>query len=329
MDAPQDKAESLSLSLLPAWVMGLKACACARLDGEGRILEANAGFLAAVGDALLARLRPDLGQLRASATGPGGLVYEGLLEIGGESEFTHAYVGRVWCTPEGFFVVAEVDIAAFETLSQELAASRKQADELKRLLNRRSHALHDALEELAQMKNLDTLTGLPNRAALDRRMEEEIRRWDRSRRPLALLLMDIDDFTRINEDYGREAGDEILGHIATLAKQAVRGVDLVARFGGQEFALLLPETNEMGALIVAERLRMELENQLILPVLEPITVSFGAATYLGGESRAEFYARAWRALKASKAHGKNCITLAGVVAECDHLYRGGRPPAPV
>jgi diguanylate cyclase (GGDEF)-like protein len=198
-------------------------------------------------------------------------------------------------------------------------------DEVRRQLTRRSHALQSALEEIADLKQQDAVTGLAHRVVLDQRMEEEIKRWERSRRPLALLLMDIDNFSRINEDYSREAGDEILGHVANLVKQAVRSVDLAVRYGGQEFAILLPETNEMGALIVAERLRMDLESQLLLPVLETLTASFGAATFLAGEPREEFYARAWRALKHSKSSGKNCVTMAGVVAECDHLYHGGAP----
>jgi diguanylate cyclase (GGDEF)-like protein len=144
-------------------------------------------------------------------------------------------------------------------------------------------------------------------------MEEEIKRWERSRRPLALMLMDMDGFTKINADYGREVGDEVLKHVATVVMQAVRSVDVAVRYGGQEFAILLPETNEMGALIVAER----------LPVLEPATASFGVAIYLSGEQREELYARAWRALKHAKAHGKNAITMAGVVGECDHLYQSG------
>ena len=137
------------------------------------------------------------------------------------------------------------------------------------------------------------------------------------------MLMDMDGFTQINADYGREVGDEVLKHVATVVMQVVRSVDVAVRYGGQEFASLLPETNEMGALIVAERLRMELEGQIMLPVLEPATASFGVAIYLSGEQREELYARAWRALKHAKAHGKNAITMAGVVGECDHLYQSG------
>ena len=316
------------LFILPPWLKDFRAIAVALLSEEGQIIEANEGFLSTLagleeGTPASVFIEPSFALLRASPAQADGLVYEGLLRLGAPEGPQRSLAGRVYRMNRALFVAAEMDISAFEEQGQELAKTRQELDEVRRVLTRRGHALQQALEEIAQLKRLDTVTGLANRAVLDQRMEDEIRRWERSRRPLALLLMDIDDFTAINENYGREVGDEILGHIATLVKQAVRGVDLAVRYGGQEFALLLPETNEMGAIIVAERIRMELEGQLILPVLEPITASFGAATYIGGESRAEFYARAWRALKHSKSHGKNCVTMAGVVAECDHLYQGG------
>lgn len=313
--------------LLPPWLRELRAVALALLSEDGQIIEANEGFLATLaglteGTPTAGFIEPGFSLLAASPAQGDGLVYQGLIRLGAPEGPQRAFAGRVYRVNTLLFLVAEMDISAFEATNAELAQTKKELDEVRRVLTRRSHALQQALEEIAQLKRLDTVTGLANRAVLDQRMEDEIRRWERSRRPLALLLMDIDNFTAINENYSREVGDEILGHIATLLKQAVRGVDLAVRYGGQEFALLLPETNEMGAIIVAERIRMELESQLILPVLEPVTASFGAATYIGGESRAEFYARAWRALKHSKSHGKNCVTMAGVVPECDHLYQG-------
>lgn len=318
---------SAAFGLLPPWLRNFRSVAVALLSDEGHVVEANEGFLMTLGDsgedtAGARFLEPSFALLRSSPTQADGLVYEGLIRLGAPDGPQRSLTGRIWRVNSMLFLAAEMDISAFEAIDADLAKAHKELDDVRRILTRRSHALQQALEEIAQLKRLDMVTGLANRAVLDQRMEEEIRRWERSRRPLALLLMDIDNFSSINENYSREVGDEVLGHVATMLKQAVRGVDLAVRYGGQEFALLLPETNEMGAIIVAERIRMELASQLILPVLEPLTASFGAATYLGGEGRAEFYARAWRALKHSKSHGKNCVTMAGVVAECDHLYQG-------
>ena len=321
---------STPFAILPGWLKDFRSLAVALISDEGRIIEANAGFLMTLaglteGTPTANFIDPSFHLLRHSPPQADGLIYQGLIRLGAPEGAQRSFSGRVYRMNQMLFVAAEMDISAFENMNSELDNTKRELDEVRKQLTRRSHALQEALEEIAELKRMDVVTGLANRTVLDQRMDEEIKRWERSRRPLALLLMDIDNFSRINEDYSREVGDEILGHIATIAKQAVRSVDLAVRYGGQEFALLLPETNEMGALIVAERLRMDLESQMILPVLEPLTASLGAATFLAGEKREEFYARAWRALKHSKTHGKNCVTMAGVVAECDHLYQGGMP----
>jgi diguanylate cyclase (GGDEF)-like protein len=323
---------SAPFAILPGWLKDFRSFAVALISDEGRIIEANEGFLMTLaglteGTPTANFIDPSFNLLRHSPPGADGLIYQGLIRLGAPDGAQRSFFGRVYRMNQMLFVAAEMDISAFENMNTELDKTKRELDEVRKQLTRRSHALQDALEEIAQLKRMDVVTGLANRVVLDQRMDDEIKRWERSRRPLALLLMDVDNFSRINEAYSREVGDEILGHIATIAKQAVRSVDLAVRYGGQEFALLLPETNEMGALIVAERLRMDLESQLILPVLEPITASFGVATFLAGEQREEFYARTWRALKHSKHHGKNCVTMAGVVAECDHLYQGGMPQA--
>ena len=323
---------SSPLAILPAWLKDFRAIAVALIADDGHIVEANEGFLmtlAGIGEGFSTAnfIDPRFNLLRPSpAAQPDGLIYHGLLTLGAPEGAQRAFSGRVYRMNQMLFVAAEMDISAFEQLNEEIAKLKKEVNDVRRQLSKRNHALQAALEEITELKRYDTVTGLPHRVILDLRMEEEIKRWERSRRPLALVLMDMDNFDRLNAEYGRDVGDEVLKHAATLIKQAVRTVDVAVRYGGQEFAILLPETNEMGALIVAERMRMDLEGQLILPLLEPITASFGVAIYLSGEQREELYARAWRALKHAKAHGKNAITIAGVVGECDHLYQSGTPP---
>lgn len=316
------------LAILPTWLKDFRAIAVALISEEGRIVEANEGFLmtlAGISEGFTTAnfIEPSFNLLCHSPVQANGLIYHGLLTLGAPEGVKRTFSGRVYRMNQMLFIAAEMDIAAFEQIHDENEKLKKELDDVRRQLSKRNHALQAALEEITELKQHDTVTGLPHRVILDMRMEEEITRWERSRRPLALLLMDIDDFGKINADYGRDVGDEVLKHIATLLKQAVRTVDVAVRYGGQEFAILLPETNEMGALIVAERMRMDLSDQLILPLLNPISASFGVAIYLSGEQREELYARAWRALKHAKAHGKNAITIAGVVSECDHLYQGG------
>ena len=315
---------------LPAWLKDFRAIAVALISEDGRIVEANEGFLMTLtgiseGFSTANFIEPSFNVLRYGPIQDNGLIYQGLLTLGAAEGAQHTFSGRVYRMDQMLFIAAEMDLAAFEKIQEENDKIKKELDDVRRQLSKRNHALQAALEEITVLKQFDPVTGLPHRVVLDLRMEEEITRWERSRRPLALLLMDLDNFTKLNAEYGRDVGDEVLRHIATLLKQAVRTVDVGVRYGGQEFAILLPETNEMGALIVAERMRMDLASQLILPLLEPLTASMGVAIYLSGEQREELYARAWRALKHAKAHGKNAITMAGVVSECDHLYQGGMP----
>ena len=319
------------LGFLPHWIHEFRSIAVALLADDGRIIDANQGFFMTMeglgeGHTTANFVEPSFAALRQMSTGPGGLLYHGLITLGAADGIKRSYSGKVFRVNQMLFVAAELDIAAFETLNTEVEHLNIQLEDIRRQLVRRNQMVQQLQEELDQLKQKDTLTGLPDRRKLNAKMGEEIARWERYRRPLALLLLDLDNFTALNQSYGRDVGDEVLKHVGTVLNQTVRSLDLVVRYGGQEFAILLPETNEMGSLIVADRMRMELSGQLILPVLEPVTASFGVAVLQQGETQDEFAARAWRALKFSKSQGKNCITMAGVVEECDHLYQSDVKP---
>ncbi|MDO9190596.1 MAG: GGDEF domain-containing protein [Sulfurimicrobium sp.] len=314
-------------AFIPSWIDPLRAIAVALFDSNGDVIEANEGYrftlASEAGEGVKQRLaEPPLGQLVKMQPDETGLLYTGLITLNIGHGLTRAFAGSIFRRNQLFMLVAELDISAFESLSSENERLNQELEENRKLLSKRNHSLQKLQEAIEAHKRNDGLTGLANLKLLDLRVSEEIQRWERYRRPLALLLMDMDNFSQINDEFGREVGDELLQHVATILNGATRTLDLVARYGGQEFAILLPETNEMGAMIVAERLRMDLEDQLILPLLRPLTASFGVALLQPDEKREAFYARAGRAVKFSKAHGKSCITIAGVVAECDHIYQG-------
>ena len=311
--------------LIPSWVMGLHAIAIAVLDREGQVVEFNQGFLAVAAEAKaegagMRLTKPDRAELRRAEIGLDGKAYSGPIVLAGSSDGWGALSGSIYRSGSGWLLAAEVGVSAYQQLNGVIERLGRELEDAERTLARRNQALQKALEEVEALKRQDTLTGLANRRSLDDRITEEIGRWERYRRPLGLILMEMDDFGGVNENYGREVGDELLHHVATVITHSVRTTDLAARYGGLEFAMLLPETNEMGALIVAERLRMELEGQFILPMTRPLTASFGVAMLLPGESRQELYARAGRAVGHSKKNGRNCVTMAGVISECDQLY---------
>lgn len=150
---------------------------------------------------------------------------------------------------------------------------------------RAEDALKRANEQLEQLALYDPLTGLANRRKFAERFEYDMARAVRARTPLSLLMVDIDHFKTINDEHGHLAGDVCLKTLAALLTGSVRAVDLVARFGGEEFVVLLPEMAAEQSLVAAERVRAEVQAHPVdvakgaAPV--PITVSVGAATSAG------------------------------------------------
>ena len=318
--------QALPTHILPPWLTPFHSILVALFSAAGELQACNKGFAVYLGDTPITEatvhiIEPAFARLMQMPPGKDGLVYHGLITLQGKDEIRRVFSGQVYRLSQGYLLAAEVDISSFEQMSHDLDSMKMEMDELKRQLARRNHALNKAMEELKEQRGLDALTGLPTRVQLDERIEQETSRWQRYHRPLSLLVLDLDNFAVVNGDYGRETGDEILIHVATIIKQSLRTLDMTVRYGGQEFAILLPETNEMGAQIVAERLRMELESQIILPLVTPLTASIGVAMLLPDERRESLCARAERALRAAKDGGKNCVIIAGVLSECDYLSR--------
>ena len=159
----------------------------------------------------------------------------------------------------------------------------------------------------------DELTGLANRRRFMEVLELELRRADRFASPLALVLADLDDFKLVNDRFGHQTGDDVLRALSRVFRASLRDVDLPARLGGEEFAVLLPETDAVGAEGLAERLRAELAAlRLLGPGEAPlhVTASFGVAVYPAAGSGDDLLTSADTALYAAKAAGKNRVVLA-------------------
>ena len=163
---------------------------------------------------------------------------------------------------------------------------------------------------VASQATLDSLTGLANRRTLDEELVLEWRRAHRVGDSLAFVLLDLDDFKTVNDGHGHQAGDAVLRAVGEILGGGVRQVDLAGRYGGEEFALILPETDLPGALKLAERLRVKLATT---PVALPsgatlhATASFGVAVKDELAAPEELVAAADEALYAAKAAGKNRV----------------------
>ena len=176
----------------------------------------------------------------------------------------------------------------------------------------------ESAETQRQAVYCDHLTGIANRRAFFEAAELEIERWQRSPRDMSLVVFDADHFKTVNDRYGHPAGDAVLRHFATLLTDLFRAVDVVARIGGEEFAVLMPSTSLQGALTVANRLRQAVANQRVEVDGASIayTISGGIATMsqtlVGLDTLLK---RADEALYAAKAAGRNRIGTGASVAE--------------
>ncbi|MCG7337041.1 sensor domain-containing diguanylate cyclase [Sporosarcina sp. ACRSM] len=188
---------------------------------------------------------------------------------------------------------------------------KKQIAELDRLrheLESKQNELLALNEELQRLAITDGLTGLKNRRYLHENLISNVALHAERSQPLSLLLIDIDYFKNINDNFGHMMGDKVLQGFGQLLKDASRIDDIAARYGGEEFALILPKTDKLGALKIAEGIRSQVENaNWDLPT---ITVSIGAATSLAGDTENALQSRADRALYASKNRGRNRTTHA-------------------
>ena len=196
--------------------------------------------------------------------------------------------------------------------------SRLQRDQAFRFLRESQKNLADANIELQKLAALDALTGIANRRRFDETMAVEWQRAQRDKKPLTLLLCDVDFFKLYNDSFGHLAGDLCLKKVAAvLTEHLKRPADLAARYGGEEFAIILPETPLTGALIVAESCRRHLEqlaieNPLATTDLSSVTMSIGVASVIPSpqSSIEDLIELADQALYAAKNAGRNRVMSA-------------------
>jgi diguanylate cyclase len=173
-------------------------------------------------------------------------------------------------------------------------------------------SLEAELRHMSELVREDQLTGSLNRRGLDDVFERETARADRRGTPLCLAILDLDDFKRLNDTYGHLAGDNALKHLVKVVKETLRSMDVIARFGGEEFLILLPETTVEAAAQTMTRLQRELTKHFFLHDNEKLLITFSAGVALRypNETQAALVARADKAMYHAKKSGKNRVTVA-------------------
>lgn len=213
-------------------------------------------------------------------------------------------------SPSNLFQITCKLIDATESFHQINSNLKNQLNSTKGELD----SLQNELEKAKVNAATDSLTKLYNRQSLDNRVDELIEKFNTTKKPFSLLMMDIDFFKKFNDTYGHGIGDEVLRRVAGVLNDSVRGTDFVARYGGEEFTVILPNTELNGASRVAEIMRVAVEDLVLIRKrsqerIAQITISIGIESFLGGMSRDVLYEHADTALYQSKKDGRNRITL--------------------
>ncbi|HAY09100.1 MAG TPA: hypothetical protein DCY18_04045 [Thauera sp.] len=233
-------------------------------------------------------------------------------------ERLHQAAQRITAGDESTHIHGESSVKEFNELFSSLQAmtstlvERRQTVEdintrLEQTVAERTAQLRTANEGLDRLAHTDPLTGLRNRRAADGRLHEEYLRSRRSHSQFSVLMIDVDHFKQVNDRYGHEGGDQVLQQVATCLAHSMRETDFVARFGGEEFIAILPDTDLSGAVQVGEKLRRILNEVEIAPVGH-VTASIGVASSVGTESSEELVIRhADQALYRAKRAGRNRV----------------------
>lgn len=225
-----------------------------------------------------------------------------------------ALSGRLQGTDDISEISAVIDEIMHETRQMQVHTlqSRDSLIEAQRMVELSEQRIRELEAELVQVGEKvreDQLTGTLNRRGLDEAFEREIAIRNRSGRPLALALLDVDNFKKLNDTYGHQAGDGALVHLSRVIRQTMRPNDSVARFGGEEFLILLPDSTADEAAQAIVRLQRSLTKHFFLHESEHLLITFsaGVTEHAPGEKQSDVIGRADKALYRAKAAGKNRV----------------------
>lgn len=297
------------------------ASAIAAIDGsvEGFTLERSAELSRTfAGNAYHSR------QIQQVSDRVSGLVDEVTSKLGVATSQTRDYSERLSSLGNGISAVIDPGelVALVRELENQTELMRLRAGKLEVELARNSREINDLKHDLANARRAattDPLTGLGNRKLFDDVFATEVEQALVAGDCLSLLVTDIDHFKLFNDRHGHQVGDAVLKLVADKLKRSVKGRDTVARFGGEEFVILLPQTDEAAAALLADQLRTEIaKSRLVVrnrgQDLGRVTISIGVAELAPGETADTCFRRADQALYSAKHAGRNQVMVASRVA---------------
>lgn len=294
----------------------LLAVVAAVLELDGTLIEANAGFLRLIklegrppigAHASGCFVQPDFASLLRAPTGVGGEIHRGLLTMGDYAGRTWTLRARIWRADGQLHLLAEHDIEELERLNDTILALNNDYAKAQLALAHLNLELQQREAQIVAISLTDPLTSVGNRRRLEQALALEIGRAERTGSKLCAVMADLDHFKHVNDTHGHDAGDRVLAAFGELLSRQTRATDIVTRFGGEEFIVLMPHTDLEYALVTAERIRAALAVARVKPLPDPVTASFGVAELAAGETGEALLARVDTALYAAKQAGRNCV----------------------
>ncbi|WP_420427960.1 GGDEF domain-containing protein [Algiphilus sp.] len=301
------------------WLAPMRSIAFARIADDGALQWANEGFRRLLPDAVRNAshlhvapylLSPRLDALQRLAGTAAAPCYRGLLTIGDPEGQARSLRGHVRFQSDGWLLMAEHDIEdimrvsdAAMRLSADLAQSQRELIVMNRRLSEREAEIHS-------LSVTDQLTGVGNRRQLDQCLEAAVMTARTEHIPFSLVMIDIDHFKAVNDVFGHAIGDRLLQHLARTLQEGLRNTDTVCRFGGEEFAIVMPDCDLDAAGACSEAMRTRIAQ---LPGVEQaprVTATFGVAQWREGDTADSLLQRADDALYQGKSDGRNRVVCA-------------------
>ena len=211
----------------------------------------------------------------------------------------------------GYRLITKEDYLGEVTFKRSARFKEADLETLESMLPNLLNPIRNSLKYMTAVHaaSKDPLTGAGNRHAMDSTMKREIELAKRHNQSLSILLIDVDNFKSFNDTYGHLVGDTVLQNLIKKVQEIYRTTDMVFRYGGEEFLVLLNKTDKQGAVIIAERIRSSVQNLIHTAdgKVVKFTVSIGISTLAGTDSRASFFDRADKALYRAKNQGRNLV----------------------
>lgn len=318
MNLPQRPTTNEDQRHLPLLLMELSSVVAARLDGRGNVIEANRGFSLLMGDSNKDFARTNVSRkfvnptfeqvlnLASDDTQP--VLYQGIMTLGDITVNNRSVHGSVFYRQGEYWLIAEHDIDDLERLNAAVLSLNDELAQTHRDLVKANNHLKRKEAEITHLMLTDTLTDMPNRRHFEQVVEREMKHVHRHHAPLCFALADIDHFKIVNDTYGHDAGDAVLQEVAVCIKENLRDTDFAARWGGEEFAVMLVNSDTDKAASVVDRLRRAIEDTHVNAIDRNVTISIGLAQFQDYDSLESVLKRADEFLYQSKKDGRNRVT---------------------